>query len=267
MAKPYGNFFFQSGGGGSSGGTVIPGTGFLNVVTVTSGGYTATSSNNVILASGGAYVVTLPQASGSTGQILDIKKTDSSLSNIITIFGNGANIDGNTSTTLNTINEQVSLTCDGFNWWILSRVTKTAPTSYTPTFNAFGTVTVSNFVSYRDGKYLNITGNFTAGTPGASGAAVSIGFGGTNLPSVLLMDFTALASASMMPVGNYCTRNTGGIAGFMTATVGLTSLFFCQPFGASASVQVTQTNGSVLGGGSNQPVVGPLVIPIQGWNN
>lgn len=99
--------------------------GTVNYTTKT-GNYTATSDDDVIFCSGAAFTITLYAASGKTGRVLTIKKTDSSLTNIITIDGDGTEtIDGSLTTTLNTINETVVLVCDGTNWQILDRKTET----------------------------------------------------------------------------------------------------------------------------------------------
>lgn len=85
------------------------------------GAYTATSSDHVILcdASGGAFTVTLPAASGVTGIIYHIKKMDSSGS-AVTIDGNGAEtIDGATTIDLTLQYESVTIVSDGTSWHII----------------------------------------------------------------------------------------------------------------------------------------------------
>jgi hypothetical protein len=91
-----------------------------NVVTKT-GTYTAAVSDYVILcdASGGAFTVTLPAASGVTGLVLHVKKTDSSGS-AVTIDGNSTEtIDGDQTIDLLLQYESVTLVSDGTSWHIL----------------------------------------------------------------------------------------------------------------------------------------------------
>jgi hypothetical protein len=91
-----------------------------NVVSKT-GAYTATASDHVILcdASGGAFTITLPAASGVTGLILHVKKTDSSGS-AVTIDGNSAEtIDGDLTIDLSLQYESVTIVSDGTSWHII----------------------------------------------------------------------------------------------------------------------------------------------------
>ena len=86
------------------------------VVTVTSN-YIANYGDIVLVdASGGAVTVTLP--SPKANAIINVKKIDSS-SNVITIDGNGANIDGQASIQITTQYESYTLVSDGSNWWII----------------------------------------------------------------------------------------------------------------------------------------------------
>jgi hypothetical protein len=81
--------------------------------------YTATTSDDVILCSGSAFTVTLYTASGNTGRHLVLKKTDSTLTNIITIDGAGTEtIDGALTKTLNTQYESYEIYSDGTNWLV-----------------------------------------------------------------------------------------------------------------------------------------------------
>lgn len=97
------------------------GVGRLVVTPVTST-YPIVSTDDLVLCSGGAFTVTLPTAVGIVGRRFVIKKTDSSFANIITIATTSSQtIDGETSTTLNTIGETLELVSDGANWEIVNR--------------------------------------------------------------------------------------------------------------------------------------------------
>ncbi len=91
----------------------------VNTVSKTSA-YTA-ALDHVILcdASGGAFTVTLPAASGATGRVYHIKKTDSS-TNAVTVDGNASEtIDGGTTATIAAQFESIMIVCDGSNWHII----------------------------------------------------------------------------------------------------------------------------------------------------
>lgn len=80
--------------------------------------YTATSSDCVIScdASGGAFTITLPTASGIAGRLYRIKKSDTS-GNAVTIDPNGSEtIDGSSTKSLTTAYDSVDLISDGTNW-------------------------------------------------------------------------------------------------------------------------------------------------------
>jgi hypothetical protein len=85
--------------------------------------YTATATDHTILcsAASGGITITLPAASGITGRIYVIKKTNASSGvNSVTVDGNGSEtIDGSASINL-ACKSSVMLQCDGSNWHILS---------------------------------------------------------------------------------------------------------------------------------------------------
>lgn len=82
--------------------------------------YTALTSDDLILVSGGTFDINLYTAVGNTGRVLRVKKTDSSLTNVITLVPNGAEtIDGDSSVSLYTGNEEFMIVSDGTNWQIL----------------------------------------------------------------------------------------------------------------------------------------------------
>ena len=83
---------------------------------------TLDDTNHTILvnAAGGVKTVNLPAASGATGKIFIIKKTDSS-SNNVTIDPNASEtIDGSSTFAFNAQYRAVTIQCDGSNWHIIS---------------------------------------------------------------------------------------------------------------------------------------------------
>jgi hypothetical protein len=82
---------------------------------------TLTSAHHTVLvdATGGARTITLPAASGCSGRIYCIKKTDAS-GNAVTVDGNASEtIDGSTTNSLSSQYDGVTIQSDGSNWHIL----------------------------------------------------------------------------------------------------------------------------------------------------
>ena len=83
--------------------------------------YTATTSDSVILcsASGGSFTITLPAASGNTGRIYFIKKTDST-SSTVTIDANASEtIDGALTLVISLQYATYMIVCDGTSWHVI----------------------------------------------------------------------------------------------------------------------------------------------------
>lgn len=166
-------------------------------VTSKTANYTVTTSDAIILcdSSGGAFTLTLPAASGNTGKVFQIKKTDSSFL-AVTIDGDGSEtIDGATTTTVNTEGETLRIVCDGSNWQILERRIPGEWKAYTPTLTT-NTGTMTNFTvvakSRRVGDCLELTGSITF-----SGAAGTWSQPRIPLPSGLSVDTAKLSTTSL----------------------------------------------------------------------
>jgi len=71
-------------------------------------------------ASGGAFTVTLPEATGGAdGRVFHIKKVDAS-ANAVTVDGHAAEtIDGAATQALSAQYDSIMLVSDGTEWWIL----------------------------------------------------------------------------------------------------------------------------------------------------
>jgi hypothetical protein len=90
-------------------------------VTAVSEAYTALPEDNVLAcdASGGAFTVTLPAASGSAAMQIHVKKIDAS-ANAVTVDADGSElIDGNLTFDLRWQDESLMLQCDGAGWYVL----------------------------------------------------------------------------------------------------------------------------------------------------
>jgi hypothetical protein len=84
--------------------------------------YTAISTDHTILAdaTGGAFTITLPAASGLAGKIYTIKRINSG-GNDVTIDANASEtIDGDATKVLNAHWKYLQIQCDGSNWFIIA---------------------------------------------------------------------------------------------------------------------------------------------------
>lgn len=168
-----------SGGGGST-------LTFTNVSTT----FTMTSITTTLLCtdSGSAYTITLPDPTTVSGIIFRLKKTTDSLT-IITINPFAAEtIDGKSSITLATFNEEWDIVSNGTNWIVLDHLSIT-PWRNNLTFSpqGFGTPTTNTILWRREGDAITIKGSFTAGT-------VSATIAGILLPTGIAINGTTLGS-------------------------------------------------------------------------
>ena len=89
------------------------------VVVSKSANYTAVAMEVVLVdASGGSRTITLP-ATHLTGQVIDIKKTDSSANAVIVDGDGGDTIDGSATQSLGFQYESVCVISDGTNWHMI----------------------------------------------------------------------------------------------------------------------------------------------------
>lgn len=161
--------------------------------------YSATTADGLILCSGSAFTVTLPAAS-NTGAVLRIQKTDSSLSNIITISRAGSDtIEGDTTTTLNTQYEEVTLVADGTStWYILDRNIDQTWQTYSLSITGSvsnptkGTVAIDQALWRRIGDSIEIIYTFKQTSAGSAGSGNYL----FSIPSGMTMD------TSKITVGN-----------------------------------------------------------------
>jgi len=83
--------------------------------------YTATLIDDIILcdATSSGFTVTLPAASGLTGKQLIVKKTDSSVNTVIVDGDSSETIDGDTTKTLFSQYDYITIVSDGSNWVVV----------------------------------------------------------------------------------------------------------------------------------------------------
>lgn len=237
--------------------TTISAGGALSVVSKTTT-YTATTSDNIILCSGSAFTVTLYTAVGNSGRTLTFKKTDSSLTNIITIDGAGTEtIDTNLTATLNVQFESIVIISDGTNWQILDRQDPQGWFQFTPTFtnNVWtsggqpGSVAV---YGRKCGANLIIRGTFNS--PSAQ----------TNLADMILPSPWVADSTlrTLSVVGSVHSTGASSNQGYtLLATPSSATLNMGTKATASTDLSTTQANNL----GSNVNIYFLGTIPINGW--
>lgn len=224
------------------------------------GAYTALVTDGYINGSGAAFTVTLFAASGNAGKTLVIKKTDSSLTNIITIDGNASEtIDGATTTTLNTQYESVTLYCDGSNWHILNRTIPKAWGSYTATITGTviaGTMTYTANTLYwaREGDSVHVQGNIRINTVTTAPTGTTY----INLP-------TGVAQATV------AGSSDGGRGpwGVTASNVGTTSTIFnWLTIGTpdTGKMAFAPGRGTTPAIAASDEIKVNFVVPVSGWN-
>ena len=134
--------------------------------------------------------------------------------------------------------------------------------SYTPTFTGFGTVTGVNFYSRRVGDSLEVQGFFTPGTPTATQAQITLGFGGGN--ANVVVDATKIASTSIVGKGNINAASTTYFGVDVLATGG--NNYVTIGLQSSTASSATSANGNALPGTNSQNAYF-FKVPIVGWSS
>lgn len=132
---------------------------------------------------------------------------------------------------------------------------------YTPTFTGFGTVSNVGFYSRRYGDTLQVHGFFTAGTPSASTAQISLGYNGAS--GNVSIDNTKINTSPGL-VGN-AILNFGSASQVVLLAVGAVNYV---EFG----VQATSNAGTTAVGGTSLMNTGSSMtlyfeVPIAGWGS
>lgn len=140
---------------------------------------TAGSTDDIIELSGASFTLTLPTAVGADGKVFEILHLGTSLSQVYTIDGDGAQtIGGNTTFLMHTNRQKLRIHSDGANWQILDSYTETAwsdggplTIGATTTGPTKGTVGIDTAYWKRIGQdmLVNYTYTQTAGSAAGSG--------------------------------------------------------------------------------------------------
>lgn len=161
--------------------------------TSVSGAYTATVSDDILLAdtSGGALTITLAPAADAEGRTLTVQKTSTSDFNKLTVDGSGAEtINGDASIYLFGANEAVTIYSNGTSWTVIDW-TESDVMSYTPTLPSATNVDQNTCYVKFQKQYMYGSGIFSfIGTP-ASGAQAIV-----TLPSGPVFDTDKLPAGT-----------------------------------------------------------------------
>lgn len=246
-----------------------------NVTSVTCT-YCATTANDVILASGGAFTVNLYTASCNSGKELTIKKTCATLSNIITIDGSACQtICGSTTTTLNTEGETLKIISDGSNWQILKREIPSKWNSYCLTIGGVTCAPTKATTTTADCAYWRREGDsirlrYSYSHTCNSGAAVGSGFylfpppsGITFNTCILTADGSSLRTRHVAGTGysdNGSTRAFGYAKLYDSTNVVLYTETNASSGNGVGSAHYTMTNATIFYNFE-------ALVPVSGWNS
>lgn len=249
--------FLVSQGGGST--AMSWGTaGNISVVSKTTT-YAIASTDGLILCSGSAFTVTLPTASGTAGETHRIMKTDSSLTNIITIATTSSQTIGfyGTSVTINTQGEAWTVVSDGSNWQVVVHDIPSNNVSWTPTGSSSTNTTYSGQYM-RMGKNVLLT--FRVAWSGSPGTVNPITL---NMPTGMTIDTTALnftdSGAPLFFKGSY---NHAGTFNLLEGVYNSTSVITFKTTGSTTGAFNNTTPSTIANGDF---LDGTMMIPVSGW--
>lgn len=241
----------------------------LNVVTKT-GTYTATSADDIVLCNAAAaFTLTLPPAASNAGKVLELKKTDASLANLVTIDGNGSEtIDGALTTTLATQYEAIIIVCDGTGWNIVARSYPSGWSSVTVTGNW-----VSNAAYTAKAKRVGSSAQFIvlvtmSGAPTSATLAVTLPSGYVIdttqiLGTTALNDVIPASSSAVMDVSGSEYHYLGKV-GYSSTTVVTPSTILIANTNTHGLQYITQATPMTFATGDK--IFLDFTIPIVGWS-
>lgn len=255
-------------------------TEFSNIQTVVSG-YTAVVSDDLILCSSAAFTVTLYSPTGTaSGRAIKIRKTDSSLSNIITISGIGL------TTTLNTQNETVTVVSNGAAWIVLDRAIPspwisagTLGITSTGTSPTKGPTTTDLLQWRRVGANMRMRYEYSQSSAGATGSGMylfAIPSGVTIDTSIIPASTNSTSTGESLPVALASCGNTGwwadtgnGHAGFVISRVYDTTHFSLMLYTGTGTnpTLLTAAAGNLLDFGAPIALGFEVEVPVVGWNS
>lgn len=222
--------------------------------------YTLTLADDIVTfdVSGGAATAALPSAASAVGKSFRIVKKDSSFT-AVTIDPNGSEAfdTGDTTTTLNTKGESITICSNGTLWRILAREIPSPPTAYTPTISGVGTAASVDMAWTRQRKYVQLLGRFTTGTVAGSEFRIT-------LPASTV----AGPLAGSQVYGNWCLDSAAGSQSKRGPILGLAGdaylTYGVDDYSLSAN-PLTPRNGNVALLSSTVVCI-QAIVPVTAWN-
>lgn len=243
-------------------------------VAVVKSNYSVQESDDLLLIeSGSASTITIPDASDSSSRIIKIQKNYDDFTSHTILSQSRQEIDGDSSISLNTYKESVTLLSKNSEWIVVDRNIPSywrnvSNSSYaTPTFAAgFGTTANESYLWRRVGDSIFYRIQGQAGT--VAGTEMSV-----TLPTTITIDSLKLpANASGMQLDGFASQfNTGassniwsdGLLGFSFYDGSdITKIFFAQ---RTASNAYQKLNVSQILGNSMYFSI-TFNVPISGWD-
>lgn len=221
--------------------------------------YVATIDDDVILCSSSAFTVTLPAVASANRKVLTIKKTDSSLTNIITVDGDSSDtIDGATSVTLNTEGECITLVCNGSAWYVKERVIPEIVNTFTPTGSWVSNVTYSGKWRRR-GRFAKIRVNIAcSGTPTNTPLTITLP---VTIDTTQLFSTTALQEILGWGIANDSSTNYYEV---LASYSGTTAVAVMNLKTAYSNFEALGIN-TVFAFGSGDSLIMDIEVPVSGW--
>ncbi len=133
---------------------------------------------------------------------------------------------------------------------------------FTPTFTGFGTAASISIWSRRVGDSLEIRGNFTAGTPTATEARMTLGFNGTD--ANVTSDATKVAAGSVQLAGPATWSAVLAAAASGNVLIESNKGYVTFGFQTAAAAGLTKQNGDAFSG-VGMTISINATIPISGW--
>jgi hypothetical protein len=237
-------------------------SGVKQSVTAASGATYVALTTDILIAvnSGTTTQVTLPAASGNSGTIYRVKKTDATFT-AVTVT------DSTFSTTINTQGECVDLQSNGTTYLVVNRYVPGVWTSFTPTGLWTTNATYSGFWR-RVGDSAEVTFKIAC-----AGAPAEAGNLDVAIPSGLVIDTAKIAvtaNNTALGVGTTCDSGTAYLMSIFyvdTTHVALQSALTnsgSNPQPSNFGSYVSKTSPFTFGNGD--AVFASYKVPISGWN-
>lgn len=252
--------------------------------------YTATGDETVILcdATSASFTVTLPAASTMTGKELTIIKTNSALDKTVTIDANSTETiipslqSGQLTYILYTVNESVTLKCNGTSWYVVAHYAQTdwIDAGAIPTIGAIttpptkGTMVTDKVYWRRSGTDAIIKYRYESSAGGASGSGAYLfstpsTFQAINTTVTGLSATAAASSARVESSSNVLVSGKWGInsssegKGWAAHVYSTTQVVFQVQNGLAS---VSYFGSALFGLAAAIGFEATIRVPISGWN-